>query len=168
MMDDPETREQDSGVPENDDDMLIRVTLYPDRQAGRIQPVSELDEIIVEKQKLSGSLSRIMNQDLLPFFILSLLKKRSHFGTEIMAEIKEHGSLWSSSPGTIYPLLKKLEDRKLLTVHWEKGLKRDRHVYELTAHGVTELDSITGPAISKIEASISTLAGLLETVRNHQ
>jgi DNA-binding PadR family transcriptional regulator len=38
--------------------------------------------------------------------------------------------------GTLYPILMRLEERRLLEAHWEFTESRPRHVYRLTAEGL--------------------------------
>ncbi len=49
------------------------------------------------------------------YFILELLKKKSHTGKEIIDHATEHsGGIWKPSPGLIYPLLGRLLDEGLI------------------------------------------------------
>ena len=58
--------------------------------------------------------------------------------------------------GTLYPILMRLEQRGRLEAHWEFSESRPRHVYRLTAEGLTVAQACraAGPArrISAIEA----------------
>lgn len=165
MPDQDETQEHVKDERMADDEQLIQVTLYPEKAVRDSKPAGELDEIVIEKKRLSNSLAKVLNRDMLPFFILSMLSSRPHFGTELMAVIREHGSLWSSSPGTIYPMLTKMEKEGLIRGWWEKGPKRDRHVYELTQLGGDWLQEKRASTIEEMNVAISTLEGLLSSIK---
>jgi DNA-binding PadR family transcriptional regulator len=67
----------------------------------------------------------------LSFLILWLINKKSMTGAEIALELEERKG-HRPSPGTIYPVLKYLKDRKLLSVDENKR-------YTLTDKGKEEL-----------------------------
>jgi DNA-binding PadR family transcriptional regulator len=68
----------------------------------------------------------------LSFLILWLINKKSMTGAEIALELEERKG-HRPSPGTIYPVLKYLKDKKLLSVDENKR-------YTLTEKGKTELE----------------------------
>lgn len=88
-----------------------------------------------------NELAKIANPDemcdmrgLLSFTILWLLSTRPMYGQEIANEIeKRRGE--KPNPGTIYPALKELTSRGMITGH----LEGRNTVYELTPHGRTSL-----------------------------
>lgn len=64
------------------------------------------------------------------YFILELLQKKPHTGTEIISYASEQSNgIWKPSPGLIYPLLGRLLDEKLI-----EETKDGR--YQLTKKGV--------------------------------
>jgi len=64
------------------------------------------------------------------YFILELLQKKPHTGTEIINYASEQSNgIWKPSPGLIYPLLGRLLDEKLI-----EEVKDGR--YQLTKKGV--------------------------------
>ena len=68
----------------------------------------------------------------LSFLVLWIISKKSMNGAELALELeKRKGS--KPSPGTIYPVLKDLKDKGLLSID---GYKR----YSLTSRGKKELD----------------------------
>lgn len=158
----PEPQEG-KNTPSGAEEGLIKVTVYPGRAAREGSGAAEIDDIEIAPimRRRATTMSKLLNRELLPFFILNLLNIRSHFGIEIMAEIRQHGSLWSSSPGTIYPLLARLEKKGLIVGHWEKGLKRERHVYEITDTGRSHLATIRTQAILNAETAINALQEVL-------
>jgi DNA-binding PadR family transcriptional regulator len=64
------------------------------------------------------------------YFILELLQKKPHTGTEIINYASEQSNgIWKPSPGLIYPLLGRLLDEKLI-----EEIKDGR--YQLTKKGI--------------------------------
>ncbi|MGB9802985.1 PadR family transcriptional regulator [Desulfofundulus sp.] len=87
---------------------------------------------LVDLSKLCGGL---FLKGLLPFYVLCLLSKEKMYGKQIMDRIMEmtRGN-WKPSPGSIYPMLQKMERMGLISQSTDpaRGLVR---VYELTARG---------------------------------
>lgn len=71
---------------------------------------------------------------ILTFYVLHSLKEKPKSGYEILAEIKEKTQgTWTPSKGTLYPLLKNLEEEGLIKLsHTEK---RSKNIYRLTIKG---------------------------------
>ncbi len=71
---------------------------------------------------------------LLTLFILHSLNKEPKSGYDLLKEIeRKTKGLWVPSKGTLYPILRQLEDEELIQVA-EKG-KRSKNIFELTAKG---------------------------------
>jgi len=80
-----------------------------------------------ERELLRGSL------DLL---VLSVLAGGKRYGYLIQKHVREaSGGRVDLKAGTLYPLLHRLEDEKLIRSTWEASTGRDRKWYELTAAG---------------------------------
>ncbi len=78
---------------------------------------------------------------LLAIFILHSLNKKPKSGYDLLKEINEKTSgAWTPSKGTIYPILKQLENEKLIKV-LSVG-KRSKNIFELTAKGKKTLYDI--------------------------
>ena len=76
---------------------------------------------------------------LLPLYTLHILNQREMFGSEIMCEIeKRTKNTWSSTPGTVYPLLKELELKKFVGSRWSLENERPRRIYKITKKGKNE------------------------------
>lgn len=73
--------------------------------------------------------------------ILSILKRGESYGYAIIQEIKElsDGEIeWAD--GMLYPILHRLENKKLIKSHWGKAENgRKRKYYQLCTEGDTEL-----------------------------
>jgi PadR family transcriptional regulator PadR len=69
---------------------------------------------------------------LLQLAILFLTEK-ARYGYDIMKTLKEEGLAVEES--TLYPILRRLEDDKLLSSHWETAGPRPRKYYAITEYG---------------------------------
>ena len=71
---------------------------------------------------------------ILSIYLLHSLKKKPKSGYELLSEIKEKTKgAWTPSKGTIYPLLKHLEEEGLIKV--KSVAKRSKHIFEVTLEG---------------------------------
>jgi len=88
---------------------------------------------------------------LLPLFLLSLLGEKDRYGGEIMATFAEmSGGRWRPSPGSVYPLLKKLERDGLIAGTWESGRAAAKRVYAITPAGREELPRLQRRLLSEL------------------
>ena len=73
---------------------------------------------------------------MLPLYILMLLKNTSLHGTVIMKSIFEmSGHSWKPSPGSVYPVLRRLEKEGLIAGRWRRSQGAPQRVYRLTDAG---------------------------------
>jgi DNA-binding PadR family transcriptional regulator len=78
---------------------------------------------------------------LLALFILHSLRQQPKSGYELLKEIEEKTEgVWVPSKGTLYPILKQLEEEGLIAVA-EVG-KRSKHIFELTENGEETLRTV--------------------------
>lgn len=78
---------------------------------------------------------------LIQLFILHSLQKEPKSGYDLIKEISEKtGGAWVPSKGTLYPMLKKMEEEGLIIVS-DTG-KRSKNIFSLTAEGEATLDEI--------------------------
>jgi PadR family transcriptional regulator, regulatory protein PadR len=76
---------------------------------------------------------------LLPLLVLHFLSHSPRYGNDIMRGLEQLTSgAWVSNPGAIYPLLRWMEHRGLVTGEWEDPDKRTRRIYNLTESGRRE------------------------------
>jgi DNA-binding PadR family transcriptional regulator len=74
------------------------------------------------------------SRGILTFYILHSLKEKPKSGYEILAEITEKTQgTWTPSKGTLYPLLKSLEEEGLIKL--SRIEKRSKNIYRLTITG---------------------------------
>lgn len=61
------------------------------------------------------------------------LLDRERYGYDIIKSLKDDGL--NIEEGTLYPILRRLEDDKILASHWETGGSRPRKYYQITEYG---------------------------------
>jgi PadR family transcriptional regulator PadR len=72
--------------------------------------------------------------------VLALLEERPRFGLELVRDLDDAGNLLSSD-GTVYPLLNRLRDAKLVTSEWrDEDGERPRRYYSITRDGRQALE----------------------------
>jgi len=82
-----------------------------------------------------------MRKGILEFCILSILKDRDLYASEILKRLKEAQLLVVE--GTLYPLLTRLKNADLLQYRWEESSSGPpRKYYTLTEKGVKFLDEL--------------------------
>jgi DNA-binding PadR family transcriptional regulator len=78
---------------------------------------------------------------ILSIYILHSLKKKSKSGYELINEIKDiTDGTWIPSKGTLYPLLKNLEQEKLIQLKTIEA--RGKNIYQITNKGIKILESL--------------------------
>jgi len=82
-----------------------------------------------------------MRKGILEFCILSILKERDYYTSEILEELKKVKLLVVE--GTVYPLLTRLKNGDLLTYRWEESnAGPPRKYYKLTPKGADFLNEL--------------------------
>lgn len=73
--------------------------------------------------------------------ILSLLKKRDMYGYEIVKTLKENSNeLYNMSEGTLYPALKRMENKNWIKSYWDNTeVGARRKYYKITDLGTEQL-----------------------------
>ncbi|MHB8147102.1 MAG: PadR family transcriptional regulator [Vulcanimicrobiaceae bacterium] len=110
----------------------------------------------------------IKSKTVFPVLVLHLLAAQPDHGSGLMQRIEAlcHGLL-AVNTNTIYPLLRRLEERGFIVGEWEHPIKRSRRYYRITQEGRTRLDRIkTGmlPYLDMLAGSIARLRGELYDV----
>ncbi|MCU0313425.1 MAG: PadR family transcriptional regulator [Solirubrobacteraceae bacterium] len=97
----------------------------------------------------------------LPLLVLHLLSGGPSYGNQLIDRIGElTGGLLAVNPNTMYPLLRDLEQRGLVTAEWEHPERRSRRFYALTADGEAERENLraqVGPRLEAVAAAIERL-----------
>ncbi|WP_100012422.1 PadR family transcriptional regulator [Lentibacillus sediminis] len=86
----------------------------------------------MDKEIMKGSID---------ILLLSLMNQRDMYGYEMVKILKENSrELYSMSEGTLYPALKRLENKNLLESYWGSSeLGGRRKYYRITLDGKKEL-----------------------------
>ena len=90
-------------------------------------------------------LSEVKTRDVFPLLILHLVREEPAYGNSIMARIREiSAGTMSVSPNTIYPLLRRLEEKGYVEGEWERPDTRSRRFYKITERGEEKYGEIKG------------------------
>jgi PadR family transcriptional regulator PadR len=106
----------------------------------------------------TGELRR---RDVLPLLVLHLIAEGPSYGNQLMERIAgmTEGVL-SVNPNTMYPLLRRLEERGWIEGRWEHPERRTRRYYSLTPDGRTEYERLVEevrPFLDSVKASIDEI-----------
>lgn len=88
---------------------------------------------------------RQMKKGVLDMLVLRLLKSEAKYGYQIIQEMKEKSEdTFLLKDGTLYPILYRLEDDKLVVSKWSEAVGKQvpRKYYEITEAGRNALDEI--------------------------
>lgn len=86
-----------------------------------------------------------MKKGVLDMLVLRLLKTEAKYGYQIIQEMKEKSEeTFLLKDGTLYPILYRLEDEKLVISKWSEALGKQvpRKYYEITEAGLKALSEI--------------------------
>src|SRR5215207_3751021 len=88
-------------------------------------------------------LSEVKTRDVFPLLILHIVREEPAYGNSIMARIREiSAGTMSVSPNTIYPLLRRLDEKGYVEGEWERPDTRSRRFYKITERGEERLSSL--------------------------
>ena len=103
----------------------------------------------------------IKSKTLFPVLILHFLEGERDHGYGLMQRIEAVCSgLLAVNTNTIYPLLRRLEERGFITGEWEHPTKRSRRLYSITPAGRERLARIKGnmrPYLELISSAVDRL-----------
>jgi DNA-binding PadR family transcriptional regulator len=101
------------------------------------QNMKKEKENIYEKLIDFSKLSRgLLLKGLLPYYVLGLLAREKMYGKKIIDRIYQvTGGNWRPSPGSVYPLLKKMTRLGLVSEHVDDSSGIPKRVYELKDAG---------------------------------
>lgn len=88
---------------------------------------------------------RQMKKGVLDMLVLRLLKSEAKYGYQIIQEMKEKSEeTFLLKDGTLYPILYRLEDDKLVVSEWSEavGKQAPRKYYKITEAGQKTLEEI--------------------------
>ena len=81
----------------------------------------------------------LRRRDVFPLLVLHLIAQEPAYGNRLIEEIEQvTQGVISVNPNTMYPLLRELEEKRLVEGRWEHPDKRTRRYYSITPAGRTE------------------------------
>ena len=90
-------------------------------------------------------LGEVKSRTVFPLLILHLVRERPQYGNSLIAQIRElSGGVMSVSPNTVYPLLRRLEEKGYVQGEWERPDTRSRRFYKITGRGEEKYAEIKG------------------------
>src|SRR5262249_31493306 len=93
---------------------------------------------ISERQGVGDLPTKMFFGGVVRLHVLYHAAREDIFGVEMMAELRRHG--YDVGPGTLYPMLRKLEEAGYLTCHAEVVGGKQRKYYRATAAGARALE----------------------------
>ena len=106
-------------------------------------------------------LGEVKTRDVFPLLILHLVRERPEYGNSIIGRVREMtGGVMSVSPNTIYPLLRRLEEKGYVVGEWEKPETRSRRFYTITPRGEEKYAEIK----ARFEEHLLRVKGAVETL----
>ena len=91
---------------------------------------------------------------MLPLFLLTLLRNRPFHGIDLMRSIEEMSEgTWKPSPGSVYPLLRRLERDGLVKGKWHRSRGAPKRVYRLTQLGRASLPRMQREILTELYAA---------------
>jgi PadR family transcriptional regulator, regulatory protein PadR len=104
----------------------------------------------------------VKSKTLFPALLLHLIERRPDHGYGLMHRIADLcGDLLAVNTNTVYPLLRRLEERGFVSASWEHPTKRSRRVYAITHQGRERLTRIKGLMLPYLDS----IAGAIERLK---
>lgn len=111
---------------------------------------------VLDLSKLSG---RLLLRGLLPYYVMTLLQDGPKYGNQIASRIgQETRGKWKPSPGTLYPLLRRLVRAGVVEeVQGRPADRRPTRLYRLTPAGEEVLADLRRQIRPMLEETIHLL-----------
>ena len=95
-----------------------------------------------KRSEWRAQLHREMRRGFLSMWVLWTLKKRPMYGYEIIQALRKMTrGRWEPKAGTIYPILRRLEERGFVKSEWAKAGGLSRRYYKITPEGKKAAES---------------------------
>ena len=105
----------------------------------------------------------VKSKTVFPVLVLHLLAEESDHGSGLMTRVEELcAGLLAVNTNTMYPLLRRLEERGFIIGAWEHPTKRSRRFYSITDEGRARLQRIKAGMLPYLEM----LAGSIQRLRS--
>jgi PadR family transcriptional regulator PadR len=129
------------------------------REAARtIQPPRQPRGKGGERDPFTGELRK---REVLPLLVLHFILDGPSYGNQLMERISAvTAGVLSVNPNTMYPLLRQLEERRLIEGSWEHPERRSRRYYSITKDGKAEYDRLVRdvrPFLDSVASSIDLI-----------
>ena len=106
-------------------------------------------------------LSEVKSRSVFPLLILHLVRERPEYGNSIIKGVREiTGGVMSVSPNTVYPLLRRLEEKGYVAGEWEKPETKSRRFYTITPKGEEKYAEIK----DRFEGHLLRVKGAVEAI----
>ena len=116
-----------------------------------------------DRSVMGRAIDRELKRGTLEMILLRLLSERPMYGYELISTLeKRAGPQFQLKEGTLYPVLYRLEDARLIEAEWqtvERGVPRK--YYRLTEAGAGQLEALVGEWLEFV-ATVNDLLGLEE------
>ena len=103
----------------------------------------------------------VKSKTVLPVLVLHLLEEQPGHGLALMQRVEALcGGLLAVNTNTVYPLLRRLEERGFVTGEWDHPTKRARRLYRITPAGRERLSRIKSnmlPYLQMLAESVERL-----------
>jgi DNA-binding PadR family transcriptional regulator len=102
----------------------------------------------------------VKTKTVFPALVLQMLQAQPDSGYGLMQRIGSLGGIFPVNPNTIYPLLRRLEDRGFIRGELDPTTKRGTTLYRITVAGEERLESIKinfKPYLTKLIAAVHQL-----------
>jgi DNA-binding PadR family transcriptional regulator len=107
---------------------------------------------------VAGELRR---SGVIALLVLQLLGAGPSYGNRLIELIGDlSGGLLAVNPNTMYPLLRSLEQRGLVTSYWEHPERRSRRFYAITPAGEHERERLRAEVAPRLEAVAASVQRL--------
>lgn len=118
---------------------------------------------LMNVSKLNGGL---LLKGMLPYYVMSMLAHDDMYGKRIIEAISVMTSgRWRPSPGSIYPLLKKIVRMGYATEYLDDSWGHPRRIYKLTALGERALLQLHQEIEERLQQTIKVLSIHLEKIQ---
>lgn len=102
----------------------------------------------------------VKTKTVFPMLVLQLLHVLPDSGYGLMQRIGELGGIFPVNPNTVYPLLRRLEERGFIRGEIDESTKRGTTVYHITPEGEERLESIKSGFLPYLTNLIEALTRL--------
>lgn len=110
----------------------------------------------------------IKSKTVFPVLVLHLLADAPDTGSGLMARIESLcAGLLAVNTNTIYPLLRRLEERGFIVGEWEHPTKRSRRFYRITDDGRKRLARIKAGMLPYLDMLAGSIARLRRELYDH-